>query len=398
MHTVLNLRFAVPNDWNPRYSVDDLFQQFLSDNPNVVADELKNAFPNLAEPIVVNTTKQLLGNGERKLGKTRIHINGVYLQSTDRQYLTARLEIEPAIRAEIPWPEVREYQAKLKNLSHQIETAIAKALPEFSKNYLAKTFSVEEKQVSKDIDDCQTKAANARNDLSRFTGLPPEKFAEQLAEISRQQIAAELSLVGMQARDQAINDEIKKTELRLDAKTGSDDTIKNLDRLLQMRIDRLDSLKKLQAAGVAPTQELQSAEADVLSAKIELDKTRAALKRSSGGDQLDALNNELSRLAIDRAETLARRDYLKKISDETEQRLRQSREEEKRAGDARPVLEEAQNQIEMLTHELDRLKENEKNIEPLRLEVVDEPDDSTSPSKPTTATPEKPAATEQKPN
>ena len=329
MHTVLNLRFPVPNDWNPRYSVDDLFQQFLSDNPNVVADELKNAFPNLPEPIVVNTTKQLLGNGERKLGKTRININGVHLQSTDRQYLTARLVIEPAIRAEIPWPEVREYQAKLKSLSHQIETSIAKALPDFSKNYLAKTYSDEEKQATKDLADWQTKASNARNDLASFTGLPPEKFAEQLAEISRQQIAAELALVGMQARDQAINDEIKKTELRLATKTDSDETIKNLITLLQMRVDRLDSLKKLQAAGVAPTQELQSAEADVLSAKIELDKTRAALKRTSGGDQLDALNNELSRLAIDRAETLARRDYLKKISDETEKQLRESRERRK---------------------------------------------------------------------
>jgi hypothetical protein len=403
-NTILKLRFALPGSSWKQYqsSIQFILNSLADQQPELITNAVSDAFPNAEKPIVVVPDSMFLGGGKTKYGKTRISIEAVHLISTDREYLELMLHFEPPLHRDAGFSSRQEFLDFNRRLSRGIEEAIAKAFPDFSKDILSKSYADQEKQLTKNLADWQTKAADARNDLSRFSartpGLPPEKFAEQLAEISRQQIAAELALVGMQARDQAINDEIKKTELRLASKTDSDETIKNLITLLQMRIDRFDSLKKLQAAGVAPTQELQSAEADVLSAKIELDKTRAALKRTSGGDQLDALNNELSRLAIDRAETLARRDYLKKISDETEKQLRESREEEKLAGDAKPVLEEAQNQIDKLNSRLDQLKEDQKNIEPLRLEVVDEPDDSATPSKPTTATPEKPAATEKKAN
>jgi hypothetical protein len=133
------------------------------------------------------------------------------------------------------------------------------------------------------------------------------------------------------------------------------------------------------------SHEIQKAETDVLTAKIELDKTRAALKRANGGEQLDAWNNELSHIAVDRAETQARSIYLDTVSHETEAQLRDRRNQEKLADDARPKLAEADKTIADLSQKLDWVKQQQQNIAPLRVTLADEAGEKTDSASPTDA-------------
>jgi DNA repair exonuclease SbcCD ATPase subunit len=187
------------------------------------------------------------------------------------------------------------------------------------------------------------------------------------------------------ARQSAIAQEIAKIQAKMEEQTASDETIKNLEHLLELRTARLEDLKKMHDAGVVQTTDVQTAEADLLSAKIELDKTRAALKRANGGEQLDTWNNELSHIAIDRAETEARLKFLGDVSANTEGELSTRREAEKLAEEAQPKLAQAEKTISELSEQLEQIKQEQENIEPLRVMLPDEPNDTATDSTPDAA-------------
>jgi DNA repair exonuclease SbcCD ATPase subunit len=253
-----------------------------------------------------------------------------------------------------------------------IEEKTIAAFPDFSRDYIKKQLNDRQAQLEKELSQAIGSIDQLRTEIARDTGLPTEKAAEQLAEISRQQIDAELALVGMEAREKAIAREIEKCKSRMEDSEAKDETVSTLQRLLKLRMDRLDREKQLHQTGVSPEQDVRAAEADVLTAKIDLDKTRAALKRAAGGEQLDAFTGELSRLAIDRAETQARRDWLEKLSKETSLSLTERREAERRLESLKPKLAKAEQERENYQTQLQEARHTLENIQPLQLVLPDE--------------------------
>ncbi len=233
----------------------------------------------------------------------------------------------------------------------------------------------QQESVASKLEQQRNEADVLRQQIWHLTGIPTDKVADELAEISRQEVTAELSLVGMDAREHAIHDQMARIEATMDQKNSSDETLQNLEQLLKLRSARFENLKKQQAAGVITVEELQGAESEMLAAKIDFEKTRNSIKRANGGDQLDALAAELSRLAIDRAETQARRDYLKKKDDSVEHSLQERREAERQIQLDQPKLTAAEDKIKALTAQLDQLKTSLDNVQPLRVSLPEQTSD-----------------------
>ncbi|HZZ27216.1 MAG TPA: hypothetical protein VFE46_04345 [Pirellulales bacterium] len=367
-------------DWIHITSWDAVINSCLTEHPQVISDALKKEFPKYNAKLLIERARRGTATDSQE------NTVSVHLAPTSSTYGSVlQLVFNPQLSLTNESYSDAQVQTILRSLRQDIVENLSKVLPDFSAAYITKQLAERRENLQKELQALQNHVASAHDVLDHNVGMPSEKFSEQLAEISRQQITVKLSLVGMEAREQAIAKEIAQTQQKMFEKTASDDTVKNLEHLLQLRTERLERLKKMRDTGAVPATDEQTAEADVLTAKIELDKSRAALKRANGGEQLDAWNNELSHIAIDRAETEARLKFLAQAGDETTQQLRDRRYAEGIAAEAQTKLATAVSQLHILTNQLEQLTMEQGKIEPLRVVLPDEPDDNIQPSLPVDA-------------
>ena len=330
----------------------DVLGHLFFEHPELISNPLKECFPDSVKKVDLEVLSGVVDSSKKKPlpdplppGEVPVWVNMSRLPPNNELRWEISTNNVP-IPSNIPLPDAA---ALIRKLKRQIETNVAKALPDFSRDYIKKYLVRVQESVTKELEQQRNEADVLRQKIGHLTGIPTDKVADELAEISRQEVAAELSLVGMDARESAIHDQMAKIASQMDQKNNNDETLENLQRLLKLRIERFDNLKKQQAAGVITVEELQGAESEMLAAKIDLEKTRNSVKHANGGDQLDALTAELSRLAIDRAETQARRDYLKKKDDSVEHSLQERREAERQLQLDQPKLTAAEDKIKDLT-------------------------------------------------
>jgi hypothetical protein len=346
----------------PSYSLLHIISALLSERPNLAEEAFVRQISGFDKKV-----KYVSNSGPREenpRGSTQV-ITMVGLgrtTSTDGDTYRFQLRLYPPLR--VPSGEA------LEGIKRTIAGSIVKELPDFSREFQKNHFQAQIVAAQKELAALTSEAAEADAWVHREDPMPIEKTAEQLAETSRQLISTQLALAGMKAREQAIREAILATSQKMDA-ASDDRTVKNLEQLHKLRADRLERLKQLTATGAASQDDVQKAEADVLAAEIDTDKTRSAVKRAAGGERLEALNNELSRLAIDRAENEARLDFLRKMMDETSAQLRERREIQHRVDEAKPKLERLRAQIESLNIQLAQLKDAAEHVQPLRVELPD---------------------------
>lgn len=238
-------------------------------------------------------------DGGRKLKKGEVDVV-VRVGSPDSDSTNGPYRVQ--IRVQLsPTPTRSEYDRIIR----LIRTKIVDDLPDYSQRYLKQELTWGEKR------EAELNRLQVARDMAF---LSPVKVDEQLATFGQQQTAARLSLVGMDARAKALAEEIKRTESQARDHAESDEVLVSLARLLALREQQVERIKTLQARNSVTQQEVQHAEADMLSAKIEYAKRREALLRNSGGDRLSTLNDELNHVSIERAETMARLKYLEETS------------------------------------------------------------------------------------
>jgi len=373
-----SIAVEVPDEWHQPNSVNltSMVQQFYLEHPDVILDPLKKSAQFTARKFTIAPD----------LSSSNVHLSenraAIFIPQLERPALAAHsgfhqihipLLFRPAITLSVE--SKAQLDREIQTVSREIAQKTIELFPDFSRDYIKKQLKENEAEFDKQFREADQTLSGLRDQVAHYTGLPAEKAAEQLAEISRQQIAVQLSLVGMEAREKAIAGEIDKYKEQVEAKVTRDETLSNLQRLLKLRLDQLERLKQIdtKAKGVVSQEDIQKGEADVLAVKIDLDKTRAALNRSAGGEQLDAFTAELSRLAIDRAETQARRDWLEKLSIETSRNLTERREAEHRLDSLKPKLAKAELDREDYQTRLQQVRYNLENIQPLHLLLPDEP-------------------------
>ncbi|MBN2128660.1 MAG: hypothetical protein JW741_04160 [Sedimentisphaerales bacterium] len=136
----------------------------------------------------------------------------------------------------------------------------------------------------------------------------------QRHELSREIGTLELELAGLEARRMAIQEQIARTEDETGRKLEADTVTRELEKLVQMHIETLNTLRKQADAGRLSTAELARANENLTRAKIELARRREELSKSAGGARLEGYNDDLSRMAIDMAEKKAQLEILRRQS------------------------------------------------------------------------------------
>jgi hypothetical protein len=149
-------------------------------------------------------------------------------------------------------------------------------------------------------------------------------LAAQRNYLARMIQSLELELAGMEARRNAIQEQIAAARVQADEHLDRDSVTRELEKLVQIGTETLGTLRRQADSGRVSATELAQAEENLTRARIELVKRREELARQTGGGQLEQYNNELSRIAIDKAEKTVQLEILRKQLDETQRQLVQA--------------------------------------------------------------------------
>jgi hypothetical protein len=146
-------------------------------------------------------------------------------------------------------------------------------------------------------------------------------LAARKNELGRTVQSLELELAGMEARRKAIQEQIARAEAEANQRLGEDTVTRELEKLVQINTQTLATLRNQVEAGRSSPVELARAEESLTRARIELAKRREELGKQLGAGRIEQFNNELSRIAIDRAEKQVQLEILRKQADDVQRQL-----------------------------------------------------------------------------
>jgi hypothetical protein len=124
-------------------------------------------------------------------------------------------------------------------------------------------------------------------------------------EAASRQRELQLQNAGIQARREAIERRVDEVRGQAADAVDNDEIIKELRAILEIREKQLKAVRAVHETGTTTEAELRKVEAEVAQARIDLLKSKRDAELRAGGAALQELNNELSRLVIQSAETEA---------------------------------------------------------------------------------------------
>lgn len=146
-------------------------------------------------------------------------------------------------------------------------------------------------------------------------------LATRTNELTRMVQSLELELAGMEARRKAIQEQLARAEAEANQRLGEDTVTRELEKLVQINTQTLATLRNQVEAGRSSPVELARAEESLTRARIELAKRREEVGKQIGAGRIEQFNNELSRIAIDRAEKQVQWEILRKQADGVQRQL-----------------------------------------------------------------------------
>jgi len=233
-----------------------------------------------------------------------------------------RNSVEPPLQIAVMWREVLDNAdiepttpIDLDSLSQvRVKTALEVILKAISGGFAQLTYKIEDNVII-------VGTAESFETEEAWQPLPTGEMdvralVSQRYELTRAIQNLELELAGMEARRKAMQEQIARTEHEAGRKLKEDTVTRELEKLIQMHIDSLSTVKKYVDAGRGSPAELAQANENLTKAKIELARRREELSKSAGGARLEGYNSELSQMAIDTAEKEAQLEVLRRQSEQ----------------------------------------------------------------------------------
>jgi hypothetical protein len=189
--------------------------------------------------------------------------------------------------------------------------------------------------------------------------VPLEPLLDEKRELLRDKRSLEMQVARMEARNTAIQEQIRRIKDEIDEKVRGDQVSEELRKILDIQVKRLEGFKKLVDDGDI-NGGVADAEEKIARAKIELAKRQEQLKQSAGGDQLVRFNNELADMMIDLAEKRAELGVIDKQLKQTERQLTTATMFDPQVSQirlARQTLENASHRVSELENLLAGLRE-----------------------------------------
>src|SRR3954468_24835570 len=133
----------------------------------------------------------------------------------------------------------------------------------------------------------------------------PEAVQAAVTKLEDERQRLELELAGMEARLEAVQDQIEKATVSGQKEAAADPVIPELEKAVAARQKLVDLTRKRVDAGAATPQEFSAAEAELSEARVQL-LDRKAAGSARGGEAIAPLTRELQNLGIDIRDRKAR--------------------------------------------------------------------------------------------
>ena len=131
-----------------------------------------------------------------------------------------------------------------------------------------------------------------------------------------------LRMAGMQARQQALTEQIAKIAKQVEESTSNKTIIDGLQRVVELRQKALDRLQMLQQQGQVNDEEVNHAEIEVIQAQTALAQKQEQVREQSGGGLMGGMNQQLRELNIAYEEIMAELGIVEgRLADMREKRL-----------------------------------------------------------------------------
>ena len=189
---------------------------------------------------------------------------------------------------------------------------------------------------------------------------PQHVLFTQQQNLTGQKRTLEMDVARLKARQKAIEERIRTIGSQSTSKIKDDPVIKELEQIIDHQTQRLEQFKMMVERGQSPRSGLFDEEDKLSRLKIELAKRREELSETAGGEQLSALNNDLSNTVIDLAGKEAELNEIEKQLSSIESQIKAASKIDPnvlRIRQARKALEEAENRV-------NELKAKEANLQP----------------------------------
>jgi chromosome segregation ATPase len=269
--------------------------------PTATPPDLKGVLSRLLGPEGAGAVAERVLNVKPEAGQQLVKRTGE-VGVTDHAYtfsFTVNLGAAPGAR-----PAAKEFADALVEhldtlLQAQRREAAAERLKKVTDEYRDIQFEVEALRLR-----TREKHAALRNQSGR-ADLSAESLQAGIGKLEDERQRLELDLAGMEARLQAVQEEMEKASERAQKDAAADPVIAELERAEATRQKMLAITRKQFEAGQASQTAVSEAEAAMIDARVQLlDRRGAAAAR--GGDALAPLTRELQNLAIDIRDRQAR--------------------------------------------------------------------------------------------
>jgi len=149
-----------------------------------------------------------------------------------------------------------------------------------------------------DVTQVQRKIQALRS-LARAQGEPEGVLAEKVKQLKAQAQAVRNDRMAKEARLTALTDGLEREKKRAQDRQQNDPIIDELQNLLKLREEDVKRSRMLISQGLNSTDEACKSEDALAEVRIRLADRQAALGKSSKGELLDRLSDELAMLTID---------------------------------------------------------------------------------------------------
>lgn len=212
-------------------------------------------------------------------------------------------------------PKAKEFQDLTRRYHEAVRKRLEDALNQLSRREIEKRLArqrqlLEDNRKSAEIE--RSRLNDKRQDLRGISsGLPQSVLEESVSNLQQQQQALELEIAGFKGRTAALERQIAKATEELKQQPADDEVTQNLKRVLELRKRTLGRMRALRESGTVTEVEMAKQEEQVALAEVEL----AQAKRQGANSvraRLDALNAELEKIAVERADAETKLEYVTK--------------------------------------------------------------------------------------
>lgn len=166
----------------------------------------------------------------------------------------------------------------------------------------------EMQELEAHLDDTRLRAREKQAKLLQVAGrsdLSPATLIASIGKLEDDRERFELELAGMQARLEAVQEQIAEATAAAKKQAAEDPVIAELEKAVAARQNLLELARKRFEAGLLQPHEMAAAEAELAEARVQL-LDRRGLASARGGGDVAPLTRELQTLAIDIRDRKAR--------------------------------------------------------------------------------------------